>query len=97
MSEYDPIAKAQDAVTFAQSRFGKHYLDRLATVRDDHYRKARTAQKADNFKRAATEIARADEIDGELAYFQQAKQITESPTLMSRIRDNLKKKEKADK
>lgn len=93
MSEYDPIAKAQDATTFAASRFGTHYLERLGEVRDDHYNKARAAQKAGDFNLVATEIARADEIDGEIAYFVTAKQINDSPKLMQRIRDSLKKKE----
>ena len=95
--EYNTILKAQDANAFAKSRFGQHYLVRLAEVRDDHYRKARTMQRegAEPWL-VATEVARADEIDGEIAYFTQAREIAESPKLMQRIRDNLKRKKKAD-
>lgn len=97
MSEYDPIQKAQDATVFAKSRFGRHYVDRLAMVRDSHYKKARSLQRegADVW-RIAAEIARADETDSEIEYFAQAQKIATEPKLMDRIRKNLKRKEKAD-
>lgn len=97
MNDYDPIAKAQDATAFAESRFGKHYLERLESVRDGHYRSARTLQRdGADLALIAAEIARADETDGEIAYFAQAKEISTNPTLMERIRKNLRKKENAD-
>jgi hypothetical protein len=94
VSEYDPIQKAQDATEFAKSRFGQHYLARLTEVRENHYVQARQDRKAGSDSLALGHLDRADEIDGEIAYFAQAKEITESPTLMKRIRESLEKKRK---
>lgn len=93
---YDAILKAQDATEFAESRFGEHYMSRLTTVRDDHFAKARQFRKDGKDSLALGELDRADEIDGEIAYFQQAKEITKNPNLIERIRENLKKREKGE-
>lgn len=97
MNDYDPIQKASDATKFAESRFGKHYLARLQSVREGHYRAARTLQR-DGAKDTllAAAIARADEIDGELAYFAQAREIVTQPKLRERILKNLKRKSADD-
>lgn len=95
MNDYDPISKAQDATKFAESRFGQHYLARLAMVRDNHYTRARQLQKEGaEDHRVAAEIARADEIEGELGYFAQAQVIATNPTMIDRIKKNLKRKSK---
>lgn len=97
MSDYTAIEKAQDATAFASSRFGKHYIQRLGDVRDNHYRRARTLQRdGSTLAAVAAEIARADEIDGEINYFIQAQEISQNPTLIERIRKNLKRKEDPD-
>lgn len=91
--DYDPIQKAQDATRFAESRFGQHYLKRLAEVRDGHYRQARTLLKEGQPEsQIIAAIARADEADGELAYFAQAREIATDRKLMDRIRENIKKR-----
>lgn len=90
MSEYDPVAKAQDATAFANSRFGKHYLALLTTVRDGHYQKARQHQKDGKTDLAVAEIARADEADGFIDYFTQAQIIIETPSMMKKMMNNFK-------
>lgn len=84
--EYDSAQRNADAVEFANSRFGQHYLKRLAEVRDDHFTKARAYQKEGRNELVADRIARADEIDGEIIYFQLAQEQVKR-TMAQRLKD----------
>ncbi|MBM4644772.1 hypothetical protein GS464_29595 [Rhodococcus hoagii] len=93
--DYDAIQIADDAVKFAESRFGKHYISNvLVKARDAHIAAAKQSDASDAY--IAREMARADEIDKTIHYFSVAQQINTDKSLRERIRAKLRRKEKAD-
>lgn len=87
----DSLALAHEAVTFARSSFGKHYLYRLAMIRDDYRKKAETIDVTESESRAYS--LKASAYDDEIRYFKTAESITTNPTLVKKLTDMLKRKE----
>lgn len=90
MNEYDPVLLTRDAVKFAQSKFGRHYLKKLRTMTADYSNSAKD-RRLSNEQRGEFGL-RAAEIDDLLAYFKTAQTIAESPDLLTRLREGFKKR-----
>lgn len=90
MSEYDPIQLTADAVKFANSRFGRHYLARLKA--------AKTRYLADAMNDTLTDSARAHAgtkaatVALEIDYFTTAKTVQDDSNLLKRMSDNFRRR-----
>lgn len=88
---YPSIAIAADAVEFASSRFGKHYLARLEASRQRHLDLAMNSELTDSFRaHAATKAAT---VQSEIDYFATSQSVMANPTLVAKLRAKLSKKE----
>jgi len=86
----DSYGIAHEAVTFARSEFGKHYIARLEHIRDDYQKRAGSVDVTESQSRALS--LKASAYDDEIGYFKTALEITTNPTIMKRLTDKLKKK-----
>jgi len=101
VSAYDdnPAVLAQDAVKFAQSRFGQHYLARLAKAVKKAQTVAENVELADSYR--AHHATKAAALKAEIEYFATAQTIANDPGMLARLREGaqkrLKRKEDAGK
>ena len=86
----DSLALAHEAVSFTQSEFGKHYLKRLETIRDDYRRKAEDVRATESESRAFS--LKASAYDDEIGYFRTATEIVTNPGIVKRLTDKLRAK-----
>ena len=84
------LALANEAVVFAQSEFGKHYLQRLDRIRSDYRKKAEDVRATESESRAFS--LKASAYDDELGYFRTAMEIVSNPSIVKRLKDKLKAK-----
>ena len=89
--DYPSIAIAADAVEFANSRFGKHYIARLEASRQRHLDLVMNTELTDSFRaHAATKAAT---VQSELDYFTTSQAVMNNPSLVAKLRAKLTKKE----
>jgi len=86
----DSLALAHEAVTFANSQFGKHYLARLERIRDDYRKKAEDVRATESESRAFS--LKASAYDDELGYFRTANEIVSNPGIVKQLTAKLRKK-----
>lgn len=90
MTDYDPATIASDATAFAESRFGKHYLQRLTEAKERALRAAMNVELTDSQRaHAGTEAA---VYEAEFGYFQTAQTITKDSSMLKRLRDGFQKR-----
>lgn len=92
--DYNALELSQDAVKFAGSRFGKHYLSRLKKLREGHLAHAMDMALTDSYR--ANSASKASAVDAEIEFFQIAQTIQNTPSLLKRLRDKLMPKEVKD-
>jgi len=85
----DSLALAHEAVSFSRSEFGKHYIKRLATIRDDYRKKAEDIRASESESRAFS--LKASAYEDEIGYFKTATEIVTNPGIVKRLTDKLKK------
>lgn len=91
MDKYDPLQLVQDANTFAKSKFGQHYLERLAKAKQRELGAAMNLALSDGLRaHAATKAAT---VQAEMDYFDTAKKVQETPSLLKRLRKKLIREE----
>ena len=94
MDNYDTIQLVNDATTFADSKFGQHYLVRLRKALKRHLDAAMDTKLSDSQRaHAATKAAT---VQSELEYFEIAKSVQETPSLLDRLRRKLRREEESD-
>lgn len=86
--EYNSEAIARDAQIFIDSRFGKHYMQRLEQMQEQALRLAMDLNYTADYR--ANQVTRAAAIKDEIDYFNLAKQVVGSPSMLQRIRENVK-------
>jgi hypothetical protein len=89
-SKYGTVEIVHDATTFAASRFGQHYLDRLKTKKDDALNAAMNLSYTDSFRSHSATVAKS--VQDELDYFDAVQRIKNKPALMKTLADRLKVK-----
>lgn len=90
MNDYDPVILTRDAVKFAQSKFGRHYLKKLASMSTDYTSSAKD-RRLTNEQRGEYGL-RAAEIDDLIAYFKTAQTVAKSPDLLERLKRGYRKR-----
>ncbi|MCA1565830.1 MAG: hypothetical protein LC803_09370 [Acidobacteria bacterium] len=83
----EPLQLVYDANEFANSRFGQHYLNRLVQAKEREMRMAMDARLTDSQRAHAA--SRAATVQAELDYFETAKTVRETPSLLNRLRRKL--------
>lgn len=97
MSDYTGEQITRDAVAFAESRFGKHYLRRLKSARQRALEEAEDLTFTDSYR--ANRASQAAAVRAEIDYFATAKKIKNDPKLMRKLIEaarNRKQKEEPD-
>lgn len=95
MSNYTSEQITRDAVQFAESRFGQHYLSRLEKALERCLTDAENLEYSDSFR--ANRASQAATVRAELNYFTTAKTVASSPTMMKKLRDKaLKRREEPE-
>lgn len=94
LPEYNPIELSKDAVDFANSRFGKHYMARLERLQKRHLDAAMDIDYSDSYR--AHRASKAAALASQLEFFQIAQTIQDTPSLLNRLRKKLMGKEEAD-
>ena len=90
--DYAPTEITHDAVEFAASKFGKHYIKRLHAARD---RYTASAQVRDIAASQRTWFnAQAATVSLEIDYFLTAQNVQADPTLLQRLRDKANSRSK---
>jgi hypothetical protein len=92
--KYSAMDITNDAVAFAASRFGKHYLKRLETNKRRELDIAMNSNYSDSYRAHAATKAAA--MDKELDYFATAARIKADPNLLQRLIAKTKPKAKED-
>lgn len=90
-SDYSGLDLATDATSFADSRFGQHYLARLEASRRRHLEIAMDTTLNDSFRaHAATKAAT---VQSEIDYFTTSRNVLKDPTLLERLKAAVRSKE----
>lgn len=84
----DSLTLASDAVQFIRTEYGKHYLERLARIRDDYRKRAENVTTTEAESRAFS--LKASAYDDELSYFKTAESIVSNPGIVKKLKDRLK-------
>ena len=92
--EYTTLQKAQDAREFAESRFGKHYIARLKSLRADALTAAQDISYTDSFR--AHKATQASVLSQEIEYFRIAQVIQKNPSMMAKLKERIVRKEVGD-
>lgn len=87
---YDPVQRTQDAVAFAQSRFGQHYLQSLQSAVEDAQKVAENLELSDSYR--AHHATKAATLKTELDYFKTAQTIIETPTLLKKLKEGVQRR-----
>ncbi|SIC59931.1 hypothetical protein [Mycobacteroides abscessus] len=90
--DYSPIEISADAVAFAESKFGQHYLKRLAEAKERYVAAAMRLDLTDNYR--AHMMTQAKTVSAEIEYFQTAQAVRDDPKLMERLRIAAQKRSK---
>jgi hypothetical protein len=93
-NEYTSEQKLIDAVQFATSRFGLHYLGRLRSAYDRCMTDVLNVALTDSYR--ANRASQAQAIQAELDYFTTAEATVRNPSLMERLRAAVTKKKEAE-
>lgn len=95
MDNYTSDQITRDAVAFAESQFGQHYLARLEKAKKRALDDAMDLDLSDTYRvhRASQAASKQDEID----YFATAQRVYDDPSLMKKLRDKVLKRREADK
>lgn len=86
----ESLALAQEAVAFARSEYGKHYIQRLEKIRDDYRRRSEDIRATENESRAYS--LKASAYNDEIGYFKTALEIVSNPSIVKRLKDKLRQK-----
>lgn len=89
-SKYGTSDIVNDATSFASSRFGKHYLERLASKKGDALNAAMNMDFTDSYRAHSATVAKS--VQDELDYFEAVQRIKNNPSLMKTLADRLKVK-----
>lgn len=89
-SEYGTVEIVHDATTFAASRFGQHYLDRLKDKKADALNVAMDMSFNDSFRAHSATVAKS--VQDELDYFDGLQRIKNKPATMKKLADVLRGK-----
>lgn len=92
-NDYTPIEITSDAVAFAKSRFGQHYLARLHAAYDRYIQSSQVRDIADSQRTYLT--AQAATVKLEIDYFTTAQTVKDDPKLLQRLRDKVNSRRKA--
>ncbi|MBO1267084.1 hypothetical protein [Arthrobacter cavernae] len=95
MSDYDSLQITQDAVAFAKSKFGKHYLKRLEKAKARYLELTMNEELTDNFRAHAG--TKAATVQLEIDYFMTAQTVADTPTFMKRLRDKINARREKEK
>ena len=87
-SKYGTVEIVHDATSFAASRFGKHYLERLQAKKDDALTAAMNLTYTDSFRAHSATVAKS--VQDELDYFEAVQRIKNKPELMKSLAERLK-------
>lgn len=91
MSRYETtIELVNDVVSFLDTPFGKHYIDRLEQLRDGELKVAMTKTLPRDARLSAAD--RASVYDDELRFFRIAMETKSNPSLMNRLAEKLRLK-----
>lgn len=90
--EYPSIEITNDAVAFAESRFGKHYIGRLQAAYDRYVTTAQRSDLTDSYR--AHLMTQAKTVKLELDYFTTAQTVHDDPKLLQRLRDKVNSRRK---
>lgn len=88
MPKYEALDLSHDAVAFTKSKFGRHYLGRLARIQQSHIEAGMNLDYTDSFR--ANSMSKAAAIAAEIEFFQIAQTIQKSPTMLERLKKKLK-------
>lgn len=94
MDNYASDMITKDAVDFAQSRFGKHYLERLHKAKQRALDDAMDLEMSDSYRVHRASQAKA--IQSEIDYFATAQRVYDDPALMKKLRDKVLKRREPD-
>lgn len=90
--DYAPADITRDAVQFAASQFGQHYIKRLHATRDRYNASAQMRDIADSQRTWFN--AQAATVSLEIDYFMTAQNVQSDPNLLQRLRDKANSRRK---
>lgn len=94
MSDYDPAQLVHDANEFADSRFGAHYMERLEAAKQRAVAQTMDKRLTDSERAHAGTVAAT--LQAEINYFNIARTVKVTPSLMDKLRRKFKEKEATD-
>lgn len=90
-TEYTSEHITRDAVAFAKSAFGRHYIARLEAAKQRCLTDVLSLDASDSYR--ANRASQAAAIDAELEYFRVAEQVLSNPKWMAQLRMKAREKE----